>query len=799
MTKDVLCVACDDICKEKGKHYIYDPDKSYNNACECKCEDGYEHSFNTDRCEKVECPPNSTNVADLAGSCPKDRKLNHHCCCNEGYIRSWGTCVREDSGEEDYYVKPVVHEITAGEKIEFSLVKIKHGRNTTVSNDKVEWMVASEESINPNIDKNNANIGTINSSNGVFIAKNIGTCFVRAIIDVETKSEFKIAVKCCQDEEGDLNEIIRLYKLRIPKGQLWHDLDNQSYSYYTKLYASQHPAHFLNNILNNPPAAGYFTNLQDAAGYKAYSPYVCSEYQGKVMKFLYDIQSNPKECSLLNGFEFSKIRGWGGMHLAVVIYEQGTSWEETGIILDPWPAQKPEAFSIDQWKFYGRTTDGSLIERGTDAAVALMDHLARIKADIAAMMTCPVNILITDNEGRRLGVLDDGSMAFEIPNASIMNLPNDAGNNNWYFELDSDVSSNYNLEIIGTDEGTFELLIANKKDKNIKYYGKQPITQGEKAEIVLDSSNPKAPLILQDGTEVQSTSIQPTSIEKSKSDNYNHILAQPALQKVLIGQNLQFYGFNTTPVTVSRIVSGGIANVYHADANNRIYNVNWQTSGTFYVNYDPTASTYDAQLSVEDADIPLSLKVGTWEVTSIAAGTNLIIDTHGMNLFPEDQVDLVVIGPDGQIKHDDSNDQQFTDITVDYLTSNYGDADITLETAGWTSGAYTFKVKTDADEACGLEAESVVRPLLLLKGEIAIEADTTSTVELETVKLVVTGVAGDEINVAASPLSDNVFFKAGIDDTPMYATNQFNHIIDAEMQMVSGDMQSSLTTWGSIR
>jgi hypothetical protein len=44
----------------------------------------------------------------------------------------------------------------------------------------------------------------------------------------------------------------------------------------------------------------------------------------------------------------------------------------------------------------------------------------------------------------------------------------------------------------------------------------------------------------------------------------------------------------------------------------------------------------------------------------------------------------------------------------------------------------------------------------------------------------VTGVAGDEIHVAASPLSDVVVFKAGIDDTPRDATNQFNATIDAD-------------------
>ncbi len=261
----------------------------------------------------------------------------------------------------------------------------------------------------------------------------------------------------------------------------------------------------------------------------------------------------------------------------------------------------------------------------------------------------------------------------------------------------------------------------------------------------------------------------------ASSDRGNFNTIKPnTTEKVLIGQNLQFEGFTGT-VAVSRLVSGDIENVYTADANNQIYNVNWPTSGAYYVAYN-TAD--QAQLSVENPDMPLELKVGTVKVSSIARGTNLTIDTAGMNLFPKDQVNLVVIGPDGQIKYDTVNDQRFTEITVEQLNNKYGSNN--LETAGWTIGAYTFKVETDDAQACGLEAKSAIRPLQILKGEIAIEADTTSAVELETVKLIVTGVVGDEINVAASPLSDDVVFKAGIDDTPMDATNQFNHIIDAD-------------------
>jgi hypothetical protein len=188
--------------------------------------------------------------------------------------------------------------------------------------------------------------------------------------------------------------------------------------------------------------------------------------------------------------------------------------------------------------------------------------------------------------------------------------------------------------------------------------------------------------------------IVPMVSAESRGDNFNHIVVQQAPQKVLIGQNLQFEGFTDIAV-VCRIVSGDIENVYTADADNRMYNVNWPTSGAYYVNYvTGIPSTYGAQLSVEEPEMPLKLKVGTKDISSIALGTKLTIDTGGMNLFPEDQVDLVIKGPDGQIKYDDVNGQKFTDITVAELNDWYGDNN--LETTGWTIGSYTFRVKTDA-------------------------------------------------------------------------------------------------------
>ena len=272
----------------------------------------------------------------------------------------------------------------------------------------------------------------------------------------------------------------------------------------------------------------------------------------------------------------------------------------------------------------------------------------------------------------------------------------------------------------------------------------------------------------------------PMAVAESNGGNFN-IIKGPGTQKVLIGQNLQFDYAGT--VTISRIVSGDVENVYQADANNRIYNVNWPTSGAFFVNYNASAKQGAAQLSVETPNMPLELKVGAKKVATLSVGTNLIIDTGGMNLYPKDIVDLVVIGPDGQVKLDEVNNQKFTGITVKYLGDNYGSAANTVETSGWTIGAYTFNVKTKQENACGLEAASSVKPLKIIKGTITIDAETTSTVELDTLKLTVTGVAEDPITVESSPWSDNVLFKEGIDDTPTganYHTNWFTDTIDAD-------------------
>jgi len=64
--------------------------------------------------------------------------------------------------------------------------------------------------------------------------------------------------------------------------------------------------------------------------------------------------------------------------------------------------------------------------------------------------------------------------------------------------------------------------------------------------------------------------------------------------------------------------------------------------------------------------------------------------------------------------------------------------------------------------------------------KINITAEKNNCSELETIRLTVTGAAGDDIHVASSPLSPNVIFRPGFEDTPVGATNQFNDTIDVD-------------------
>jgi len=269
--------------------------------------------------------------------------------------------------------------------------------------------------------------------------------------------------------------------------------------------------------------------------------------------------------------------------------------------------------------------------------------------------------------------------------------------------------------------------------------------------------------------------VMPPVMAVSTGDNFNHIGAGLS-ETVLVGQNIQFNGTgepnawsDPSKVTIQKFDDG---NWYHYAgpwSDGKAHNIDWDPSLTLRA----TDGTVSTSLSVKEPKMPLKLKVKDKEVSSIAAGTaNFWLDVGGINLLDADRVDLVIVGPDGRIKYDSVNNQQFTNITVSYLKQTYGDKSVGINTNGWEIGDYTFQVKTKSEHACGLDAQSAQKSLTIRKGEISIEADKTSCIESETVKLTVKGVQGDNIIVTGP--DNHVIFSPGIYDTPASSSSKWN-------------------------
>ena len=269
--------------------------------------------------------------------------------------------------------------------------------------------------------------------------------------------------------------------------------------------------------------------------------------------------------------------------------------------------------------------------------------------------------------------------------------------------------------------------------------------------------------------------VMPPVMAVSTGDNFNHIGAGLS-ETVLVGQNIQFNGTgepnawsDPSKVTVKKFDDG---NWYHYAgpwSDGKAYNIDWDPSLTLMA----TDGTINTTLSVKEPKMPLKLKVKDKEVSSIAAGTaNFWLDVGGINLLDADRVDLVIVGPDGRIKYDSVNNQQFTNITVSCLKQTYGNKSVGINTNGWEIGDYTFQVKTKSEHACGLDAQSAQKSLKIRKGEISIEADKTSCIESETVKLTVKGVQGDNIIVTGP--DNHVIFSPGIYDTPASSSSKWN-------------------------
>jgi PGF-CTERM protein len=284
------------------------------------------------------------------------------------------------------------------------------------------------------------------------------------------------------------------------------------------------------------------------------------------------------------------------------------------------------------------------------------------------------------------------------------------------------------------------------------------------------------------------------------SELYNNITlassTSPTTWPVLIGQDLLFWNHFGYTVTIQ----GDPANdnvageLFTADTQGKFDTAVMTKTGVYYVNATVAGTNVTsayAKLAVANPTMTLDLKSAGTSVTSITQGTALQV-AFTNNLNGSDMVSLVITDPDGDIiKRIDPPtypvSQLYDLINVSYLTNSYGVGNTTaVNTSAWKLGDYKFKVSTKKNAtggnhgARGLEMSSNEKTLSILKSAINIDAEKTSAIQNETIKITVTGVANHVIMVNTSDVGHTVFPRGSNDNPAAGDVSSFVHSIDAD-------------------
>lgn len=235
---------------------------------------------------------------------------------------------------------------------------------------------------------------------------------------------------------------------------------------------------------------------------------VCGSYQGAILEFLDTMRTSPNYKDLFDNVEYGPVSTYDGvLHHWVVVYPKNTNWKNTGYNLDPWPTQKLAVYPNPGYAVGNSAPDTIAWPSvypltGAPSYPSIPSPKQKLdppKNKKQIIIHCPVNALITNQLGQRVGGLNADQLVNEIPGAGVLKLAEDDGTNLWYILLPPD--GTYKTAITGTSDGSFQLFVG-AGDGTIQDYGNQPISQGKEAQITLDPNNPAASLMLPNGKNV---------------------------------------------------------------------------------------------------------------------------------------------------------------------------------------------------------------------------------------------------------------------------------------------------------
>jgi len=340
--------------------------------------------------------------------------------------------------------------------------------------------------------------------------------------------------ECDPATQGQIDELILLYKQALPKGFIRYDKGCSSVWCGCFCGADIDLGHVMKESKMGP-----YNNI--CYGRNGFH---CAGYRDKVLYFLDNLRfsQNPKFRALLKGLDYGPVkRGYGAETLAdklfsglsehhvVILYKTGTIEPyraDDVLVLDPWLYQRPEVFKMrefktqcPEWANGEKTTclpDSEYRIENLAYSYPLMGSPVYLNFAckewqvghpvspflgmeiFQVLIACPVNVLITDHKKRRLGRLENGRFVFEIPNSQLFIVPNEDATPLWLFALAEGI---YHTSLKAYRSGSFEL-VTRGKDWPARDYGTQSIHQGKEVTIILDSSNPSSPLVLPSGEKV---------------------------------------------------------------------------------------------------------------------------------------------------------------------------------------------------------------------------------------------------------------------------------------------------------
>ncbi len=230
---------------------------------------------------------------------------------------------------------------------------------------------------------------------------------------------------------------------------------------------------------------------------------VCGAYQHKVLDYLQSLRFNndPAKRALMEGFDYGPIQIGKGGHQAVVVFPKNKDWQTEGLVLDPWPLQKPEVYSLSHWNemFLGDAEgavgnyffpiEGNIGRYPTtpnpDGSFKYIDESKplTIKSKRKNLLVkSPVFVLVKSADGKRVGIDENGKFVndfgaevdanmFLKPDKTYTSSFSLPANNEYSVAMTGSGSGDVHV-FASTEENTAQQFdrVAVKKGDHLKFY-----------------------------------------------------------------------------------------------------------------------------------------------------------------------------------------------------------------------------------------------------------------------------------------------------------------------------------------